>query len=247
MWGKKTVAVIIPSREENRTIFDVIQDFDSTGYVDEILVVSDNPNPIIEEQIKNTRAKFIKQKISGFGAAVKTGFSSTNADLLILTEANRTYKGKDILKLLSYSDDFDVVFGTRTHLPLIQKGSGMNLTRRIVDGFLGRLVSVLFLSSTLSDIGCPVRLTNKKGWKKVSEECKSNDELFLAQWLIAAAKNKVRFIEIPVNFNASSASKLKRHYFYYTIKLIKISFCIFKAWFLHVSRLRPLIAHIQHY
>lgn len=235
MWGKKTVAVIIPASGENEPIFDVIQDFDSTGYVDEIVVVSDNSNLDIGEQIKKTRAKLIEQKVSGFGASVKTGFSSTDADLLIVTEPNRTYQGKDVLKLLSYSDDFDAVFGTRTHIPLIQKGSGMNLTRRIVDGFLGRLVSVLFLSSTLSDVGCPVRLTNKKGWKNVSKECKSNDELFLTEWLVAAAKNKVRFIEIPVNFSASSASKLKKHYFYYAVRAMRMLLCIFKAWFIHIT------------
>ena len=237
MWGKKTVAVIIPVSKEKNSLVEVIQDFDSTGYVDEILVVADNSNLGIEEQIKKTRAKLIKQKVSGFGASVKTGFSCTDADLLIVTEPFRTYKGKDVLKLLSYSDDFDAVFGTRTHIPLIQKGSGMDFTRRLVDGILGRLVSVFFLSSTLSDIGCPVRLTNKKGWKKVSEECKSNDELFLTEWLVAAAKNKVRFIEIPVNFSASSASKLRKPYFYYTIRGTRISFCIFKAWFLHMIRL----------
>ena len=162
MWGKKTVAVIIPVSKEKNSLVEVIQDFDSTGYVDEILVVADNSNLGIEEQIKKTRAKLIKQKVSGFGASVKTGFSCTDADLLIVTEPFRTYKGKDVLKLLSYSDDFDAVFGTRTHIPLIQKGSGMDFTRRLVDGILGRLVSVFFLSSTFSDIGCPVTLPNKK-------------------------------------------------------------------------------------
>lgn len=237
MWGKKTVAVIIPVSKEKNFLIEVIQDFDSTGYVDEILVVSDKSNFEMEEQIKKTRAKFIKQEISGFGASAKLGFASTNADLLILTEPHKTYKGKDVLKLLSYSDDFDAVFGTRTHIPLIQKGSGMDFTRRLVDGVLGRLVSVFFLSSTLSDIGCPVRLTNKKGWKKVYAECKSNDELFLAQWLVAAAKNKVRFVEIPVNFSASAASKLKKHFFYYTTRGIRIFSFIFRAWFVHVTRL----------
>jgi len=66
MWGKKTVAVIIPVSKEKNSLVEVIQDFDSTGYVDEILVVADNSNLGIEEQIKKTRAKLIKQKVSGF-------------------------------------------------------------------------------------------------------------------------------------------------------------------------------------
>lgn len=230
MWGKKTVSVIIPVSNEIGSIVDVIRDFDSTGYVDEILLVSDALNSTLEDKIKNTRAKLIRQDVFGLGASLKKGFSSTKADLLIVTEANKTYKGKDVLKLLSYSEDFDVVFGTRTHLPLIQKGSGMNFIRRAVDGFLGRLVSVLFLSSTISDIGCPVRLTNRKGWKMIFSECKSNGELFLTQWLVAVAKNKVRFIEIPVNFSASSDSKLKKTFFYYATKGFVIFFYILRVW-----------------
>ncbi len=234
MWGKKTVAVIIPVSNEKNSLTKVVQDFDSTGYVDEIIVVSGQSNDGVDEQIVDTRAKLIKQKKSEFGAMVRVGFASSSADLLILTEPNMTYKGKDVLKLLSYSDDFDAVFGTRTHIPLIQKGSGMDFTRRVVDGFLGRLVSVLFLSSTLSDIGCPLRLTNKKGWLKVSAECKADDYLFLSQWLVAAAKNKVRFVEIPVNFSSSAASKLKKHYFYYTTRGTRILLLILRTWVSHI-------------
>jgi len=232
MWGKKTVAVIIPASQKNGQIFNVIQDFDSTGYVDEILIVGNNGKKVVQNEIKQTRAKYISQKRPGFGIGIREGINKTKADLLIITELNGSFKGKDILKLLSYSDDFDMVFGSRTHLPLIQKGSGMNFARRIVDDLFGKLISFLFLGPPLTDVGCTFRLTNRNGWKKISSECHSKDEMFITEWLVAAVKNKVRFIEIPVHFNMPRRSFHPNSFLYHSKRGIKIFFYIWKIWLL---------------
>ena len=57
MWGKKTVAVIISSLEDNRQVHTVIQDFDATGYVDEILIVGSSGKKNTQREIEQTRAK----------------------------------------------------------------------------------------------------------------------------------------------------------------------------------------------
>lgn len=232
MWGRKTVTVIIPDFGEKGSLFDVIQDFDSTGYVDEIIVIGNDESIAAKNAIRKTRASYITQSRSGFGAAIREGVNKTKADLVIITEPNGSFKGKDILKLLSYSDDFDTVFGSRTHLPLIQKGSGMNFARRVVDDIFGKLISFLFLSSPLTDVGCTLRLTNRKGWKKVYKECGKDDEMFLTEWLVTAVKNKVRFIEIPVHFSMPRKPYHPNSFFFYSKRGIQIFFYIWKVWLL---------------
>ena len=232
MWLKKTVAVVIPVARNNNSIFSVIQELDATGYTDEIIVVDIGADEETFKQIDKTRARIVKQKIGGVGRAIRTGIKSTKADLIIISEADGTFKGKDISKLLSYSEDFDTVFGSRTHIPLADKGSGMTLLRRLVEDLFAKIICVLFLSSNLTDVGCTFRLTNHRGWRSVAGECKRNDEIFFTQWLIAAAKNKVRFIEVPVSYSASRAVTKKDNFYHLTVRAIAIFYLIFKTWLL---------------
>ena len=234
MWLKKTVAAIVPASQNKDSIFKVIQELDATGYIDEIVVVDNNVDTETLKQIKKTRARFVGQRKYGVGRSIRAGIKNTKADLIIITDPDGTYRGADISKLLAYSEDFDSVFGSRTHVPLIGKGSGMTFARRIIDDFFGKMVSLLFLSSPLTDVGCILRLTNRKGWGKVAKECTSDSEMFFAQWLIGAAKNKVRFIEIPVNFTASKTFDGKESTFYLAVRGLQIFFYMFKTWLNYV-------------
>jgi len=234
MWLKKTVAAVIPVAKNNNSIFNVIQELDATGFTDEIVVVDIGADEETLEQIGKTRARVVKQKKGGVGRAIRTGIKSTKADLIIITEANGTFKGKDISKLLSYSEDFDTVFGSRTHIPLAGKGSGMTLLRRLVEDLFAKIVCILFLSSNLTDVGCTFRLTNRKGWRSVAKECKNNSEIFLTQWLIMAAKNKVRFLEVPVSYTSPKAATQKDNFYRLTIRALFIFYLIFKTWFINM-------------
>ena len=230
MWLKKTVAAIIPVIGNSDSIFNVIQELDATGYADEIVVVDMGVDEETLGKIKKTRARIITQKADGVGRAIKTGIINTKADLLIIADADGTFKGKDISKLLSYSEDFDTVFGSRTHIPLAGKGSGMTLLRRLVEDLYAKIICILFLSSNLTDVGCAFRLTNRKGWQSVAKKCKSNSEIFLTEWLIMAAKNKVRFIEVPVSYSAPKTITSKDNFYHLTVRALLIFYLIFKTW-----------------
>lgn len=200
MWNKKKVTVIFPTYREKKSIYKAICEFEASGYIDEIIVVDNNAEKGTEEEVRKTRAKLVKEPIQGFGSAIRRGIASTKADILIISEPDATFKGRDVIKFLSYSDDFDMVFGSRTHVPLIDKNSQMTFLRRMADVFLGRLISILFLCPPMTDVGCIFRLTTREGWKKIAKECQANNAMFATEWQLVAAKNKVRFMEIPVNF-----------------------------------------------
>ena len=231
MWHNKTVAVIFPTFREKNSIRKSILDFDATGFVDEIIVVDNNAEAGTKDEVKKTRARIVKEPTQGYGKAIQTGIKVTKADLLIIAEPDGTFEGKDVLKLLSYSDDFDMVFGSRTHVPLIENRSDMTVLRRYLDVLLGKLICVLFLCNTLTDVGCTLRLTNRKGWKKIAKDCTSKSALFATQWLLMAAKNGVRFIEIPVNFKGRiGKSALTRSFFDQAKWGFIIFLYIFRVW-----------------
>lgn len=202
MWVNKKVAVIFPTYKEKDSIYNSIREFDSSGCVDEIIVVDNNAEPGTREEVVKTRAKLVKELKQGYGWAIRKGLRSTDADLFIIAEPDGTFDGRDVIKLLSYSEDFEMVFGSRTHLPLVQKGSDMTLIKRIGDVLLGKLATVLFNCSPLTDMGCTLRITTREGWHKIKNACRAADGIFATEWLCVAAKNKIKFMEIPVNFRA---------------------------------------------
>lgn len=202
MWFKRSVAVILPTYREKKSIYKVIKDFESNNFIDEIVVVNNNAEEGTIDEVKKTKAKIVYENKQGYGFAIQTGINNTNADILIISEPDGSFDGNDVIKLLSYSQDFDTVFGSRTHLPLIQKGSDMSLLKRFGDVLLGKLVTLLFLCYPLTDLGCTLRLTNRRGWNKIKQECKSGGAILATEWVLVAAKNKIKFIEIPINYKA---------------------------------------------
>lgn len=202
MWNRKTVAVIFPTYREKRILFNVIQEFDSTGYVDEIIVVDNNAEEGTQDEVKRTRARYIKEQRVGYGRAIKTGVKNTKADLVIFADPDGTYDGKDVVKLLAYSDDFDVVFGSRTHVPLIGGKSDMTFVRRVLDVFCGKLITILFLTNPLSDVICTLSLYSSKSLKKQIDNIKTDGHLFTTELLLNIVKARMRFIEIPVNYRS---------------------------------------------
>lgn len=202
MWNKKRVSVIFPTYREKRSIRHAIEEFDSSGFVDEIIVVDNNAEKGTREEVAKTKAKLVFEKKQGYGHAIRKGLNSAKFDLIIVAEPDGSFDGKDVVKLLAYSDDFEIVFGSRTHLSLVHKGSDMTYVKRIIDVLLAKIVTYLYACSPLTDLGCTLRLTSGKGWEKISKECKSADGIFATEWVLHAAKKKINFIEVPINFRS---------------------------------------------
>ena len=62
-----------------------------------------------------------------FGA----GWREARGDIIILAEPDGTFIGRDVLKLLAYADDFDMVCGTRTTRELIWDQANMGWFLRV--------------------------------------------------------------------------------------------------------------------
>ncbi len=202
MWKGKKIAVILPTYKERSSIRKTIKEFDSSGYIDEIIVVDNNAEKGTREEVQKTRAILVHETQQGYGCAIRKGLMSTDAELLIIAEPDGTFDGRDVIKLLAYSDDFDMVFGSRTHIPLIRKGSDMTFIKRILDVILAKIVTYLYGCSPLTDLGCTLRLTTKKAWKQIAKKSNSADGIFATEWVLVAAKKRIKFIEIPINFRS---------------------------------------------
>lgn len=202
MWQGKKVSVIFPTYREKASIKRVVLEFWRSGYVDEVVVVNNNAEPGTDREVNKTKARLIYEDRQGYGHAIRAGLKVAAGDVLIVAEPDGSFSGKDVVKLLAYSDDFPMVFGSRTHVPLVHHGSDMTFYKRIGDVLLGKLVTVLFLCAPLTDLGCTFRITTKSAWKKIEKEVNAPDNIFATEWVLMAAKRKIRFMEIPINYKS---------------------------------------------
>lgn len=200
MWKNKKVSVVFSTYREKKSIRKFIEDCFATGYVDEVIAVNNNAEKGTDEEIKKTKAKLYYEPKQGFGAGYQTALRHSTGDLIIMSEPDGTFEAKDILKLLTYSDDFDVVQGTRTTQATIMKDANMGLFLKWGNWFIAKIIEILFSTTHLCDSGCTYRLMSRKAYEKIKKQFTIYSLEFNTELTILYIKNKLRTIEIPIHY-----------------------------------------------
>ena len=200
MWNGHRVSVIFPTYNEKDSIAAAIEDFFSTGYVDEIIVVNNNAAAGTSEEVAKTRAVEVMEPTQGYGHAIRRGLDEASGDYLIISEPDGTFMGRDVLKLLAYSEDFDVVFGTRTSKELIWDGANMGLFLKYGNVFVAKMAEFLFNCTILTDVGCSMRLIKRNVLDRIRPRFRRGGNDFGIEMMLIIIKAGVPFMEIPVNY-----------------------------------------------
>lgn len=200
MWKNKKVSVIFPTYNEKESIRRVIEEFFAAGLVDEIIVVNNNAAEGTKEEVEKTKAIQVFEKKQGYGHAMQRGMQESTGDLIILSEPDGTFSGDDVLKLLAYSDDVDVVFGSRTNPKLAHYKSNMGRFLRIGNWFTAKLIEFLFLTNILTDVGCSMKLISRGAYEKIKQHFTVGTSHFNPELMCLIIMCKINFIEIPVKY-----------------------------------------------
>lgn len=200
MWGNKRVSVVLPAYNEEHSILAAIEEFLSNGVVDEMLIVDNNSTDKTAELVTHKRAILISESRQGYGFALRRGLREASGDLIIMSESDGTFLGRDVFKLLSYAEDFDMVCGTRTTKELIWKKANMGWFLRFGNLSVAKLLEFLFGGPSLSDCGCTLRLMKKEMVHTILPECTVGGSHFLPELVILGLKHGFKIIEVPVNY-----------------------------------------------
>ena len=201
MYKNKKVSVVIPTYNEADSIKEVVDGFFATGVADEVVVVDNNALGNTKEEIEKTKARrVLESDHQGYGYAIMRGLKEATGDLIVIVEGDGTFQPKDIEKFLSYSDEFDVVLGTRTSPAVIWSGAFMPFLVRFGNYFWAKLIEVLFNATVLTDVGCTYKLLNRKSLEKIKPmfSLSRGDGTFNPELIIWLIKQKLDIIEIPV-------------------------------------------------
>ena len=173
-----------------------------TGVVDEIIVINNNAEQGTSAEVAKTSAREVFEVKQGYGHAIRRGFSETRGDLIVVSEPDGTFTGKDILKLLAYADDFPVVFGTRTCTALYagNEQANMRMFVRYGNVMIAKLIELLFNTVTLTDVGCTMRLFDRKALASIAPSFRSGGSDFGLELMLLTITSNIRWVQIPVSY-----------------------------------------------
>jgi glycosyltransferase involved in cell wall biosynthesis len=206
------LSVIIPVYNERATIEEIIRRVQevNVGLEKEIIVVDDSSQDGTSEILKNLKSPDLKicrhTKNMGKGAALRTGFSKAEGDIILIQDADLEYNPQDYPKLLEAILDgrADVVYGSR---------------------FLGGPHRVLFfwhyvgnkILTTLSNMLSNLNLTDMEtGYKAFRREImeaiefKSKRFGFEPEFTMKVARKNCRIYELPISYSGRDYSQGKK-------------------------------------
>lgn len=214
------ICVIIPAYNEEPVIEKVVNDYMHQKNIESVFVIdnhsSDNTAKIAEQCGANV---IRKEKNMGYAHSCVLGLKKsleTDANIIALTEADGTYSGIDLEKMVPYLDNVDMVIGTREIQVLSEKGN-QNKTFYVWGNFiLAKLIQIKFFSLqhmgvvSLTDVGCSYRCIRKDALSKIIDQftddetgdvlVKPQSGLFALFMTMIGIKNNLRVVEIPITF-----------------------------------------------
>lgn len=236
-FDSRTTTLLIYSEGDEEDIPFAIKRYRELACITHIFVIIPYKNTI-EEIVTNSGVSVIKcpPNVKLYGEKIKFGIENAPGDILILAEADYSFPSRDVLKLLDYLREADMVVGTRTTRQLIEQGSEMRGIVRAANIFLAKLLEILWwnLEPRFTDVGCTFRAIWKSSFRNVRRHLSSKGPEFSAEMMIEVLHARDRVIEIPVNYFNRSQSMYRKYQNLTTF--FRIFFLICRKRFLHFLR-----------
>ena len=201
MWNGQRVAVVLPTYNEHLSIAECIRSFESLGVVDDIVVVNNNAHRDTSPAVATTAAREVHESTQGYGAAIRRGLGETSdADLVCICEPDGTFEPADLLKLLAYSADVELVLGSRTVQTFILSGANMGWFLRWGNWAVAKLTEVLFNTVYLSDVGCTFRVLSRSAVDEISPRWHGDGSPAGFEMMLTAVDLRLDLVQIPVTY-----------------------------------------------
>jgi glycosyltransferase involved in cell wall biosynthesis len=195
------VSLIIPARNEAKTICEVIQgaeaafkDMDLDGEV----IVADSSTDDTSSIAIACGAKVVKPKNLGYGNAYIAGFQEAHGKYIVLMDGDMTYDPLEIKKVLAplRSGSYDMVMGSRLKGEM-RPGSMPALHRYIGNPLLTWLLNNLFAKG-ISDAHCGFRAITREGLDKLN--LRTGGMEFASEMVIEASRKGLKISEVPISY-----------------------------------------------
>jgi len=203
------ISAVIPCYNESDSISAVIRDF--SPHVDEVLVMDNESADGSAQLAEEAGAVVHSVPLAGYGDALKRGMDLASGNILVLVEADGTFRAKDLGKLLEFLKDADMAIGTRTTREMIEQGANMGWFLRWGNVMVGKLVELLWWGHEprFTDVGCTYRAIWKDSYVRIRSQLGRIDAAFSPEMMIEMIRVNGRVIEIPVSYYGRKGGESK--------------------------------------
>lgn len=213
------LSIIIPCYNEERRLEKnlnlKLNYLKNQKYSWEVVLVNDgstdNTKKIIDNFIslnKKYGIKLVDVKINqGKGNAVKEGMINSFGDYRLFTDLDNSTPMRELEKLLSYKDKFDIIIASR-YLKESKIAEKQSFIRRIISRG-GNLYIKLLLGLNFQDTQCGFKLFNKESACKIFPKCLISRWGFDLEVLTLAQKLNYKIKEVPISWSDVGDSKLR--------------------------------------
>ena len=212
MFRDLTVSLVIPAYNEEATIRQVVEEFRQEPHLDEIVVVDNNCKDKTGELAAAAGARVVAESRPGYGAALLCGMNAAKGDILVLTEADGSFRARDVEKLLAYLGDADMVMGTRTTRQMVQQGANMRFLLRWGNVFMAKFLQLCWLRPSeprFTDVGCTFRALHKRTFDRIRPRLSQTGPAFSPEMMCAVLQERLRVIEVPVTYGLRQGGESK--------------------------------------
>lgn len=228
MYNNKKVSLVLPAYNEEANIFNAINEFQNTNLVDEIIAVDNNSTDDTANLIKKTNAKYVLEKIQGYGSAIRRGLSESTGELIVISEPDGSFIADDLERLLKHTNEYDCVFGSRTSKEYILEGAKMYFLLRLGNILVAKLLSFLFPPHSFSDVGCTYKIISRRVYDQMKSKLKVIKSELSPEIMIWSILLKSKIKELPVIYKERSGeSKITKDFISTAILALKMIKLIF--------------------
>lgn len=226
----KTISVIIPAFNEERSIGKVVTDI-PRDLVSHVIVVNNNSTDNTVTVAKEAGAIVLDEMRKGYGWACLKGIEKSkelNTDIVVFLDGDYSDYPEEIIDVVRpiLEEDYDMVIGSRV---LGEREKGSLTPQQVFGNWLATRLIRFFYGARFSDLG-PFRAIKATSL----ELLKMSDKTYgwTIEMQIKAVKQKMKFREVPVNYRKRiGVSKVSGTVKGTILAGIKIIFAVFKYRF----------------
>ena len=187
--------------------------------VDEVLVVNNSSIDKTAKVAAEAGARVETAKLIGYGDTIRYGLDRAIGDILVVVEADHSFKSRDLSKMLEYLKDADMVIGTRTTRELVEQGTNMRGPVRWGNVLVAKGVELLWWNQQprFTDVGCTYRALWRETYQAIRPILKGVGPELSPEMMIAVLQVSKRIIEVPVSYHERIGGESKHSGNYFKI------------------------------
>ncbi len=209
------LSVIIPVYNEVESIKVILERVQAQNLAEEIIVVDDGSKDGTRDVLATLDGKngvhiILHEKNKGKGAAVRTGMTAAQGDILLIQDADLEYDPRDYPQLLQPITEgvADVVYGSR----FLGRAHRVTMFWHQVANQMLTLMTNILYNTILTDMETGYKVFRREVLNGMKIRANSFD--FEPEFTAKILKRKFRIFEVPITFNPreySQGKKIKLH------------------------------------